>query len=81
MTSRWVVREGADLTRALAELRHARGLTQESLAQDLAIDRTRLARLEQGMTTKLLNITVRALRRLGATIVVEFDSSETEHDG
>ncbi|MFT4187231.1 MAG: helix-turn-helix transcriptional regulator [Aeromicrobium sp.] len=73
MRRRWVVREGADLTRAIGEVRWSRGLTQEALAGETGADRTRLARLERGATTKLLDLTVRLLRHLDATIVVEFD--------
>jgi transcriptional regulator with XRE-family HTH domain len=75
---RFVARTGADLGRSVAEIRHARGLTQEQLSASTGIERTRLARLESGSrSTIAFDHLMRALRRLGATVTVSFD----DHDG
>ncbi|MBK8077840.1 MAG: helix-turn-helix transcriptional regulator [Kineosporiaceae bacterium] len=56
---------------AVATARAARGLTQQELADSLSIDRTYLARLESGLSTVLLERSLRLLRRLGAEIIVQ----------
>jgi transcriptional regulator with XRE-family HTH domain len=45
-------------------------LTQAELAEQVAVDRSYLARLEAGATALLLDRSLRILRRLGATITV-----------
>ena len=67
---RWLVRAPADLGRAIAGVRRARGLTQECLAQELGIKRSYLSELEAGASTLALERTLRALRRLGADVTV-----------
>ena len=69
----WQVRAGGDLGRAIAEIRYSHGMTQAELAQMLNIDRTRLAKLERGHSTQLVDLLIRLLRMQGATLLVEFD--------
>ena len=68
---RVIVRRPQDLGLAVATARAARGLTQQELADSLSIDRTYLARLESGLSTVLLERSLRLLRRLGAEIIVQ----------
>jgi DNA-binding XRE family transcriptional regulator len=69
-TKQWSVRSSADLGRAIAGARAARGLTQAELAERTGVNRSYLAALEQGASTLLLERALRALRRLGATVTV-----------
>ena len=78
MKQRWVVRSGSDLGQAIGEIREARGVTQADLSEHLDVSRTWLAKLERGRTTKMVDLLVRLLRTMGATIVVEFD--DEPHD-
>jgi transcriptional regulator with XRE-family HTH domain len=66
----WTIRSPADLGRAIAGSRSARGLTQQELADEAAVERSYLARLESGATKLALERTLRVLRRLGATVTV-----------
>lgn len=66
----WSVRSSADLGRAIAGARRARGLTQAELAESAGINRSYLAELEGGASTLLLERALRALRRLDATVTV-----------
>jgi transcriptional regulator with XRE-family HTH domain len=66
----WSVHNPADLGRAIAGARAARGLTQVDLAKEAGIDRGYLARLEAGASQLVLERSLRALRRMGATITV-----------
>lgn len=70
----WRVYEGADLGRAVGEVRRARNLTQEQLAAESGLSRAWLARLETGRATPVLNHLVRLLRLLGATVTVTFEA-------
>ena len=70
MSPRWMVRSGSDLGAAVAELRQERGLTQEQLARQVGIDRTYLARLENGMSVQLVDRALLLLRRLGAEVMI-----------
>ena len=76
MRQRWVVHDGSDLGEAIAEIRAARALTQEQLAAQAGLSRTWLAKLERGRSTRMVDLLVRILRSLGATIVVEFDDRQ-----
>ncbi|MBX3314059.1 MAG: helix-turn-helix transcriptional regulator [Actinobacteria bacterium] len=69
----WTVRRGDDLGRAIAGVRAARSMTQAEVAELTGIDRTYLARLENGATVTQLERTLRILRRLGATVTIELD--------
>lgn len=73
---RVVVRHPRDLGLAIASARTARGLTQQQLADSLGLDRTYLARMETGLTTALLERLLRALRRLGAEVIVTFPDDD-----
>ena len=66
----WTIRSGADLGRAIADVRALHGLTQEALAEQAAISRTYLARIETGMTVAMIERVLRILRRLGAEVTV-----------
>lgn len=81
MRQRWMVRSGSDLGAAIGEIRTARGLTQAELAEQLAVSRTWLAKLERGRSTQMVDLLVRLLRGMGATITVEFDSEPSDRDG
>jgi transcriptional regulator with XRE-family HTH domain len=66
----WGIRSPADLGRAIAGSRRERGLSQEKLAHELGIERTYLSEIEAGQSTIALERSLRALRRLGATVTV-----------
>lgn len=66
----WVIHTPADVGRAIAGVRSERGLTQEGLAEAINVDRGYLARLEAGASPLVLERTLRALRRMGATVTV-----------
>jgi HTH-type transcriptional regulator / antitoxin HipB len=66
----WGIRSPADLGRAIAGARHERGLSQEDLARELGLDRSYLSELEAGRSTIAVERSLRALRRLGATVTV-----------
>lgn len=76
MKQRWVVRSGSDLGAAIGEIRATRGVTQADLSERLGVSRTWLAKLERGRTTHMVNLLVRLLSNMGATILVEFDDQE-----
>ena len=65
------IRRPEDLGLALSEARRTAGLTQAQLAHVSGIERTYLAKLEAGLSTLLLDRSLRLLRRLGARLVVE----------
>lgn len=73
MQRQWVVRSGADLGRAVAEIRSSRGLTQLELAEEVGLGRPWLAKLETGRSAVVLDHLLRMLRRLGATVTITFD--------
>jgi transcriptional regulator with XRE-family HTH domain len=65
------IRRPSDLGLAVSEARRAAGWTQQQLADVAGVDRTYLAKLEAGLSTVLLERTLRLLRRLGARVIVE----------
>jgi transcriptional regulator with XRE-family HTH domain len=77
------IRRPQDLGLAVSEARRLAGLTQAQLSDDSGVDRTYLAKLEAGLTTLLLERSIRLLRRLGARLVVELPatSSGNSDDG
>jgi transcriptional regulator with XRE-family HTH domain len=77
----WLVHNGADLGRAVGEIRRHRGMTQEQLAAEGGLRRAWLAKLETGRSTTVLDHLVRLLRRLGATMTVTFDDGGNGPDG
>ena len=76
----WVVRSPADLGRAVAGIRGRRGMTQEDLARQLDINRSYLARLEAGAAPLALSRTLRALRRMGATVTITLPGDDGAPD-
>lgn len=72
----WTIRSPADLGRAIAGARSARGMTQQELADEAAVDRSYLARLEAGAAKLALERTLRLLRRLGATVTVTLPTDD-----
>ncbi len=71
MSHRFIVRSGADLGRAIREARSSGSLTQEQLSESTGIDRSYLARMENGINVLFLDRCIRVLRRLGAEVYVE----------
>jgi transcriptional regulator with XRE-family HTH domain len=69
------IRRPQDLGLAVSEARRMAGLTQAQLSDDSGVDRTYLAKLEAGLTTLLLDRSIRLLRRLGARLVVELPTT------
>ena len=80
-TRSWSVRHGADLGRALAEVRAARGWTQAELADAIQVDRTYLARMESGRSARLLEHLLRALRQSGADVIVTWQVEDADGPG
>jgi transcriptional regulator with XRE-family HTH domain len=79
MVDRYVVRSPEDFGRALAEIRKSQHLTQAQLATRGAMSRDSLAQLERGRQGRSIQLLLRLLRRLGATvtITVALDDGET----
>ena len=75
-TRTWTIRSGADLGRALADVRTIRGLTQEILAERSGTPRTYLARIETGMTVAMIDRILRMLRRMGAEVTVSLQNGD-----
>jgi transcriptional regulator with XRE-family HTH domain len=75
----WAIHTPADVGRAIAGVRHERGLTQEGLAEAIDVDRGYLARLEAGASPLVLERTLRALRRMGATVTVTLPPRDERH--
>ena len=69
-SSSWIIRSSADIGRALADLRHQQGLSQEEFSRQAGVPRSYLARLETGMTVVMVERMLRLLRRLGAEVTV-----------
>lgn len=69
-TRQWSIHTPADVGRAIAGVRAERGLTQAALAERAGVDRGYLARLEAGASPLVLERSLRALRRMGATITI-----------
>jgi HTH-type transcriptional regulator / antitoxin HipB len=74
----WTIRSGADLGRAVAEIRGRRHLTQAELADEAGLTRDYLAQLESGRSVTLLEHLLRILRRSGATITVTWSGEHGE---
>ena len=65
------IRRSEDLGLAVSEARRSAELTQTQLAEQSGVERTYLAKLEAGLSTLLLDRTLRLFRRLGVRLVVE----------
>ena len=72
MTRTFTVRTGKDLGGAVREARLAAGMTQEQLADQAGLERSYLAKMEAGLSVVLLDRVMRALRQVGAEVVVTF---------
>ena len=78
MARSWTVRSTEDLGRAVADIRHAQGMTQAELAAAGGLRRDWLAKLETGRSTRVLDPLLRLLRRMGATVTVTWDESSPD---
>ncbi|MGI8793780.1 MAG: helix-turn-helix domain-containing protein [Acidimicrobiales bacterium] len=65
------VRTGADIGRAIGELRIRRAMTQAELAEKTGLTPSYLSKIESGRTSTILEHELRILRRLGASITIE----------
>jgi transcriptional regulator with XRE-family HTH domain len=74
------VRSTRDLGAAIAEARQLRGLTQEELAEATQVDRSYLARIENGRSVILLDRIFRLLRRLGVEITLTLPKAPDRGD-
>jgi transcriptional regulator with XRE-family HTH domain len=72
----WSVRSGADIGRAIADIRARHGLTQLGLAEQSGLSRGYLAQIESGKTVSLLEHELRILRRLGATVTITIERDD-----
>ena len=61
----WRASNPAELGKALAGARQARGLTQQELADRMYMHRSYLARMEAGLSTEQVTRTLSVLRELG----------------
>lgn len=77
LVDRYVVRTPEDLGRAIAEIRKLQHLTQAQLAEQGAMSRDSLAHLERGRQGRSIELLLRLLRRLGATVTITVG----DHDG
>lgn len=67
-TFQFVVREASDLGAAVAEARAVAGRTQADLAGRIGVDRTYVARLENGHTTEQLERLFALFAELGVRV-------------
>ncbi|HLL92389.1 MAG TPA: helix-turn-helix transcriptional regulator [Solirubrobacteraceae bacterium] len=74
--ARWNIRTGADMGRAIAEIRTRAGWTQEQMAQRSGLSRTYLSHLESGRSASVLEHMLRVLRRAGATVTVTWPGED-----
>jgi transcriptional regulator with XRE-family HTH domain len=77
----WTIRGGTDLGRAVADIRTVTGRTQADLADDTGLTRSYVAKIETGRSSPLLDHLLRALRRMGATVIVTFDDPDPHPHG
>ena len=70
---RYVIRSPEDLGRAVAGIRQARGLTQAELGEQSGMSRDTIAQLERGRQGRSIELLLRLLRRLGATVTITVD--------
>ncbi len=64
------VRRGEDIGRALGNFRRLTGATQADVAARAGITRSRVAQIEAGLTTPLVETELKLLRLLGATVTI-----------
>lgn len=70
MADEWVVRDPADLGRAIRHHRDEQHLLQQELAEQAGIHRSYLSDLERGKATAQTERLFRVLRRLGLEVTV-----------
>ena len=76
MIERYVVRSGEDLGRAVADIRKAQHLTQAALAAASGMSRDSVAQLERGRQGRSIELLLRMLRRLGATVTITVERND-----
>jgi len=74
----WTIRNPEDLGRAIAGVRGAKNLTQAELASQAGISRSYLAQLEAGASQLVLERSLRALRRMGASVTVTLPGNDEQ---
>lgn len=75
---RFEVRSGADIGRALAELRADAGLTQREMGELVGLTDQYVSKIESGRTVSLLEHELRMLRRLGARVTIEVAANASD---
>lgn len=70
MSSSYQVRSAEDLGRAIAAVRREVGQTQKGLADALMVDRTYLAKIENGHTSPLMDLVFDVLQSLDLELEV-----------
>ena len=78
MVERYVVRSPEDLGRAIAEIRKSQNRTQAQLATHSGMSRDSVAQLERGRQGRSIELLLRLLRRLGATITITVEHPNGE---
>lgn len=76
MVERYVVRSGEDLGRAIADIRKAQDLTQAALGARTGLSRDSVAQLERGRQGRSIELLLRMLRRLGATVTITVERND-----
>ncbi len=71
-----VIRVGEDFGRTIAERRRGVNMSQSELADLAGLSTAYLSKIESGRTSSILEHELRILRRLGATITVEFTDDQ-----
>lgn len=67
------VRRGEDIGRALGTFRRLTGATQAELGARAGITRSRVAQIEAGLSTPLVETELKLLRLLGATVTITWN--------
>jgi transcriptional regulator with XRE-family HTH domain len=70
------VRSGRDIGRAIGNIRRQRGETQAELAERLGLTRSRVAQIESGRTSPIIEHELRALRAMGASVTITWPNDE-----
>jgi transcriptional regulator with XRE-family HTH domain len=73
---RMQVRRGSDLGKAIAALRAQTEMSQADLADVAGLAENYISKIERGRTSSILEHELRILRRLGATLMIEFPDGE-----
>ncbi len=74
--TRFEIRSGEDLGRTIAQRRRDSEMDQTGLAELAGLSKAYISKIESGRTVSLLEHHLRILRRLGATITVEFPDDD-----